>query len=306
MGKVYDALRRAEEQRAKRAQDSPEKASPLDLPPVTLPAPAPPSAAEAVPPPAISLAAFPVPAPPVESPAAFRSAKGMAALPSVDGGAAQNKRRIAVLQPESAVAEHFRTLRARLDALSDARPLRTLAVTSSIAGEGKTLSAISLAVVSAMQLGKRVVLVDCDLREGAVGAALGLRLEAGVAEVLADGMPLERAIRRADGTSLDVLGVRGLPQNPAELLASPRMRQLLEALSSRYDRVVIDLPPTLGVPDAKTVCGLCDGTVFVVRADVTQESEIENALEVLGRERVVGVVMNGAQDIATRYYGSNA
>ncbi len=211
-----------------------------------------------------------------------------------------------MLQPESAVAEQFRSLRARIEALSETRALRTLAVTSAVAGEGKTLAAISLAVVSAMQLGKRVVLVDCDMREGAVSAALGLRLEAGLAEVLSDGAPLEHAIQRADGTALDVLGVRGLPGNPAELLSSPRMRQLLEALASRYDRVVIDLPPTLGTPDAKTVCGMCDGTLFVVRAGVTQESEIENALDVLGRERVVGVVMNGAADTPAKYYGMHA
>jgi capsular exopolysaccharide synthesis family protein len=296
MGRVYDALRRAEEQRSRRAQDAGSTGFPLDLPPAAPPDSPSPPAPDPLFPTFVAVSDAPPPT--------FRPAKGVAAPASIEGGAAHNKRRIAVLQPESAVAEQFRTLRARLDAMSETRPMRTFAVTSAIPGEGKTLAAISLAVVSSMQLGKRVVLVDCDLREGAIAAALGLRLEAGLAEVLSDGAPLERAIQRADGTTLDVLGVRGLPQNPAELLASARMRQLLETLGSRYDRVVIDLPPTLGMPDAKTVCGLCDGTLFVVRADVTQEGEIENALDVLGRERVVGVVMNGAEDSAAKYYGS--
>lgn len=275
MGKVYDALRRAEEQRAHRVDE-----------------------------------AASVAAPPVESltprfegdaAAPLRRPRGAASPTPLGAGDVNNKRRIAVLQPESAVAEQFRSLRSRLDALAETRPLRTIAVTSALPGDGKTLAAISLAVVSAMHLGRRVVLVECDLREPTIGAALGLRLDAGLAEVLADGAPLEQAIQRAEGTALDVLAVRGLPQNPSELLASERMRKLVESLASRYERVVLDLPPTLGLPDAKIVSGLCDGTVFVVRADVTPAAEIETALEVLGRERVIGIVMNGAEQSSSRY-----
>lgn len=284
MGKVYDALRRAEEQRARRAEEAAEAAAP--------PSPAP-------------AARFA----PDEAPVApLHRTRALAAPASSAGGDVNNKRRITVLQPESVVAEQFRSLRSRLDALAETRRLRTLAITSALPGDGKTMAAISLAVVSAMQLGRRVLLVECDMREPTIGAALGLRVDAGLCEVLTDGAPLEQAIQRADGTALDVLAVRALPQNPSELLASEQMRKLVESLASRYDQVVIDLPPTLGLPDAKIVSGLCDGTVLVVRADVTPRAEIEVALEVLGRERVVGIVMNGAEQNAGRYgkYGSRA
>jgi capsular exopolysaccharide synthesis family protein len=276
MGKVYDALRRAEEQRSRRlheAADAGHAATGFGTP----------QRDEATP----AHSAFQRLREPISE--------------RLEGGDVNNKRRIVMLQPESAIAEQFRSLRARIDALAETRSLRTLAVTSALPEEGKTMAAISLAAVSAMQLGRRVVLVECDLREPAIAAALGLRLDAGLTEVLVDGAPLERAIQRAPGTSLDVLAVRGLPQNPSELLASEAFRHLLDQLASRYERVILDLPPTLGLPDAKTVSGLCDGTVFVVRADTTPQADIESALEVLGRERVLGVVMNGADAPTDQY-----
>src|SRR5262249_56204935 len=181
------------------------------------------------------------------------------------------------------------------------RATRTLAVTSALPGDGKTLAAIGLAVVNSMQPGRRVVLVDCDLRKPTVAQSLGLRVDAGLAEVLEGGASLEDALMRVEGSQLDVLPVRTIPPNPSELLASESMRKLLEALASRYDRVVLDLPPTLGLPDAKTVSELCDGIIFVVRADVTPEPEIASALDVIDRRRVLGLVMNGSEPVSSRY-----
>ena len=266
MGKVYDALRRAEEQRSRRLHDAAD----------------------------VGHAATDVAAP-LRSEAPALARRRDPAPDLAEGGDAHNRRRIVILQPESAIAEQFRSLRARIDALAESRPLRTIAVTSALPGEGKTMAAISLAAVSAMQLARRVLLVECDLRKPVIAASLGLRLDAGLSEILADGAPLEQAIQRAPGTGLDVLAVRALPQNPSELLASDGFRRLLEQLASRYERIVLDLPPTLGLPDAKTVSGLCDGAVFVVHADTTPQADVEAALEVLGRERLLGVVMNGAE-----------
>jgi capsular exopolysaccharide synthesis family protein len=283
MGKVYDALRKAEDQRARRLAEGA-------------------GAAVAEP-------SFPTPQPAgraADGEAVFERLRAKVAPVTAGGGDVHNKRRIVLLQPESAVAEQFRSLRARIEALGEARPLRTIAVTSALPGEGKTMAAISLAAVSAMQLGSKVALVECDLREPTIAASLGLRVDAGLAEVL-DGAPLEQAMTRAPGSPLDVLAVRGLPQNPSELLASERMDRLLETLATRYERVILDLPPTLGLPDAKTISGACDGTVFVVRADQTPQPDVEAALEVLGRDRVIGLVMNDADAELDRYrYGKYA
>lgn len=283
MGKVYDALKRAEEQRQRRVHETVSAPPSLDAEPTTAPATGAPRARGR------GLLSGLV--------------RSRRAAPRPETAGALNKRRITLLQPESFVAEQFRTLRARLDSLAASRPLRTLAVTSALPGDGKTLAAIGLAVVYSMQPGRRVLLVDCDLRQPSVAASLGLRVDAGLAELLSEEAELEDAVLRVEGSELDVLPVRAIPANPSELLSSEGMRKLLETLTGRYDRVILDLPPTLGLPDAKTVSELCDGVVFVVRADVTPEPEVFAALDVIDRRRVLGLVMNGAAPIASRYEG---
>ena len=101
--------------------------------------------------------------------------------------------------------------------------------------------------------------------------------------------------------NLDVLAVRGKPANPSELLGSPRMCELVEHAATRYDRVILDTPAALGVPDAKAVAELADGIVMVVRADVTSQHDIQAALEILDQRRLLGLVLNGAHMDQGRY-----
>ena len=113
--------------------------------------------------------------------------------------------------------------------------------------------------------------------------------------MLTDQASLDDAIIKVDGINLEVLPVRALPPNPSELLASPKMRQVIEELARNYDTVVLDTPSTLGIPDAKSVSELSDGLLFVVRADKTPEEEVEAALDVLDRRRILGLVLNDAR-----------
>ncbi|MCA9511589.1 MAG: CpsD/CapB family tyrosine-protein kinase [Myxococcota bacterium] len=212
-----------------------------------------------------------------------------------------NKRRIAILQPDSYVAEQFRMLRGRIDSVAAQRPIRTIAVTSANAHEGKSTASINLAIVTAMSLGRRVLLVDCDLRRPKIATSLAIDARAGLAEILLDRNTLDEAVVKVDNLNLDVVGVRFLPPNPSELLASPRMQAFIEEAASRYDRVIFDTPATLGLPDAKIVSELCDGLVMVVRADVTPREDVHAALEVLDRRRVLGLVLNGVDQTRERY-----
>jgi capsular exopolysaccharide synthesis family protein len=281
MGKVYDALRRADAQRAQRSAG------------------------------AAGLASAKVEAPVERAPAA-REERGRLqrlrrllrrpkSIASADDAGAINKRRYAMLQPDSFVAEQFRTLRGRLDSLAAERPVRTLCVASALPGEGKTTAAVNLALVSSLSVGRRVLLVDCDLRRPKIHTALNLRPEYGLAEVLSGQAPLDRAITKVEGTSLEVLPVRGMPSNPSELLSSDRMRALVEELARNYHQVIFDTPPTLSLPDAKIVSELTDGLVLVVRADETPQEDVQSALDVLDRRRVLGLVLNGAETDPTRY-----
>jgi capsular exopolysaccharide synthesis family protein len=278
MAKVYEALRRAEEERKRRAGDETSPLAPLDVPP----APAAPRAPERREP-------------------LWRRLGLRLRERARDSAAEVNKRRIAMLQPDSYVAEQFRALRGRLDALSAQRPIRVIAVSSPLAGEGKTTAAINLSAVTAMSVGRRVLLIDCDMRKPKVHVSLGLRPEVGLAEVLTQQVSLDQAILKIEGMNLEVLAVRGKPSNPSELLSSQRMRELVEEVATRYDRVVIDTPAALGVPDAKAVVELCDGVVLVVRADLTAQQDVEAALEILDRKRMVGLILNGAHVDRGRY-----
>lgn len=279
MAKVYDALRRAEEERKRRSGDQALPVAPLDTP-------APPATPDTQPKTVALLE---------------RVRSGLGRRRVVDTTGEVNKRRISMLQPDSHVAEQYRALRGRLDALRSDPPLRTIAVSSPLAGEGKTTSAINLSAVTAMSVGRRVLLVDCDMRKPKVHQALGLRPEAGIAEVLSDEATLDEALVKVEGMNLEVLAVRGRPSNPSELLGSPRMRELVTEVTKRYDRVILDTPAALGVPDAKAVAELCDGFVLVVRADVTVQQDVEAALDLLDRRRLLGLVLNGAHLSVGRY-----
>jgi len=95
--------------------------------------------------------------------------------------------------------------------------------------------------------------------------------------------------------------VRRTPSNPSELLGSERMRALVAEVARSYDQVIFDLPPTLAMPDAKTMCELVDGIVFVVRADQTPQDDVVAALDVLDRRRILGMVLNGTDAQPQRY-----
>ena len=205
-----------------------------------------------------------------------------------------NKRRVTLLQPESYAAEQFRTLRARIDSLALQRPLNSIAMVSANSGDGKTTAAINLAVVTSMSLDRRVLLIDCDLRRPSVHQALGLEPRGGLGEVLTGRVSFSEVVMPVEGQHLEILGVRSLPANPSELLASRHMTSLLEEVCQRYDRVILDTPAALGLPDAKIVSEQCDGLVMVMRAGVTPVNDALAALELLDRRRVLGVALNDA------------
>ena len=280
MAKVYEALRRAEEERKRKI------------------------AGGTAPVPAVDWDPTPQTAPRTTGRIANlfrRKTPAEKRLSRSSASAEANKRRIALLEPDSFIAEQFRMLRSRLDSLASEAPLRTIAVASANAGEGKSNVSVNLAIVTALSVGRRVLLVDCDMRRPTIHRSLGVEPELGLAEVLMGRCTPAEAIVKVEGTNLDLLGVRMQPQNPSELLASREMREMLVDVSSRYDWVILDTPATLGLPDSKIIVGLCDGYLLVVRAGETAREDVEAALEVLDRRRAVGLVLNGAEMGHERY-----
>ena len=213
--------------------------------------------------------------------------------PTVETATEVNKRRITMLQPESFASEQFRTLRGRIDSLATQQLIKTVAVVSANPDEGKSTASINLAIVTSMSVGRKVLLVDCDLRRPKIHTSLGLEPVVGLGEGLTGEASVEDAIMRADGVSLDVLPVRSRPSNPSELLASDAMKETIEKISGLYDQVIFDTPACLGLPDAKTITELSDGIVLVVRAATTPKQDIETVLEILDQRRVLGLLLNG-------------
>jgi len=280
MAKVYEALRRAEEERKRKVAGDVAPLPAVDWDPTPQTAPKPSKKLGSL---------------LKRTPAVGRGG------PSSNAAAEANKRRISLLEPDSFIAEQFRMLRSRIDSMAAEAPIKTIAITSANAGEGKSNVSINLAVVTAMSVDRRVLLIDCDMRRPTICRSLGLDAQNGLAEVLMGRCNLDDAIVKVEGTSLDALGVRLQPQNPSELLGSMEMQRLLEEASERYDRVILDTPATLGLPDSKIVAGLCDAYLMVVRAGDTAREDVEAALEVLDRRRAVGVVLNGADMGHERY-----
>jgi capsular exopolysaccharide synthesis family protein len=201
-------------------------------------------------------------------------------------------------------AEAYRQLRTNLQFVNvDARP-RTIAVTSSLPGEGKTSTAINLAA-SLAESEFRVCLVEADLRRPNIAMQLGLIGDVGVTSVLTGAIDVHTALQQS-GENLSVLTSGPLPPNPSELLASQNAGQMLRALADRFDFVIVDTAPLLPVSDGAEVASITDGTLMVVRAGRTTEDQLSKSLASLDNVGVqpFGILLNMAGPSAGGYgYG---
>jgi capsular exopolysaccharide synthesis family protein len=185
--------------------------------------------------------------------------------------------------PASVPAEQFRFLRTTLfnRATDRNHPLRSLLVTSTLEKEGKTTTAANLAASIALDLEKRVALVDLDLRHGTLSRAFGLSDTPGAADILEGRLPIERAIRPTRTTRLSIVP-RGLASNhPGNDMNEQKVAPLLSALLERFDMVVVDGPRVTELADAVILSTLVDGTLFVVRAGLTRREQVDHALTAL-------------------------
>ena len=210
------------------------------------------------------------------------------------GGKEPYQKLVAITDPRAAIAEAYRMLRVNVDFASIDRPARTLLVTSSGPGEGKSTTAANLAIAIA-QAGKRVILVDADLRRPTLHKIFRLSAERGVTTaLLQSGTPLESHVARTGIRNLTLMPSGPLPPNPSELLGSQRMTELTEQLRQRADVVVFDSPPALPVVDATILASACDATLLVVLAKKTRSGALRRTREQLAQSgaHVLGVVLN--------------
>ncbi|NBD13532.1 MULTISPECIES: CpsD/CapB family tyrosine-protein kinase [Corallococcus] len=222
-----------------------------------------------------------------------------------DSGASSNavdRRVVTLTAPASVAAEQYRTLYYRLERMREQRPMKVVALTSAMPGEGKTVTSVNLALAAARaNPERRILLVDADLRRGQVAPTLGMRNKQGLAELLAGECDVRDVVRRFNSTKLAVIPAGSTPEESTQVLASARMKQFLKAVREGFDEVYVDLPPTLPFADAAILGHQMDGVLMVIRANVTPSKVVNQAVEQLAGAALVGCVLNGAEVNATPY-----
>src|SRR5690625_8031 len=218
---------------------------------------------------------------------------------------ATNKMRhlITKLNPRSPVSEQYRTIRTNLQFSSVDEDLQSILITSAGPGAGKSITAANLAVVYAQQ-GLKTLLIDADLRKPTVHYTFRLNNLTGLSNVLVGSSTLENAVERVDVDYLDVLSCGPIPPNPAELLASKRMEEILYQANELYDIVIFDTPPALAVADAKILANIVDGSLVVVRSKITKIEEAERTIELIkdSKARLLGTILNDREKTNSNYY----
>lgn len=209
-----------------------------------------------------------------------------------------------VARPVSGYSEAFRAVRSAVRA-----DCRVLAICSSLPGEGKTTAALSLARVMALS-GERVLVIDCDIRRASIARDTGVDVPADLIAVLAGDAPPEQAIGADVIDGLDLMPVARSTFTPLDIFDNEAMRGLLQTLRARYDHIILDTPPLLGVADARTLALLADGVMLMIKWNATPIPAIDAALAVLERDGVslLGAVLTmvdiRSEAIGALYYSS--
>lgn len=205
--------------------------------------------------------------------------------------------------PRSPVAEAFRNLRTNIDFTAHDGVLRTILVTSVNPSEGKTTTAVNLAMTFAHS-GKRVVIIDADMRRPKIHKYFGFHNRIGLSDIFLKQRSLQEVARPWKDTTLQVITSGSLPPNPSELLTSDLMVKILEEASANYDMVILDSPPFL-VTDASVLAARADGMIMVVHPGHTHGDAVKAMLEQLSRvgARIMGVVFNRIPRSRSYYYG---
>lgn len=211
---------------------------------------------------------------------------------------------ITYYSPKAPVAEQYRSLRTNIQSLNPDNPPRTFVISSSIHGEGKSTTAVNLAVAMAQDMDKTILLGDCDLRKPAVGRLLGLKPRFGLVEVLNEEIELKQALLPTAIDNLVALPCGRIPPNPSELLGSKKMSNLLVELRSYFDYVILDAPPIIPLTDAGVLGAQTDGVLLIIQAYRTQREMVQRTYSLLARARstVLGFVLTNMRDFLPKYF----
>jgi protein-tyrosine kinase len=229
-------------------------------------------------------------------------AAGLSARRSVD--ISQQAKLVVGSETSPFFLEQYRRLAAVLHDAQVEKGLKTVMVTSAVPKEGKTLTVTNLALTLSESYGRRVLLIDADLRKPSVHEVLGTPNDRGLSDLLRSDRAEPNIV--AVSSKLSVLPAGSVRENPLAGLASARMRAFVDEIATRFDWVLLDAPPVGLLPDAQLLGRVAQAAVFVIRAGVTPYPVVDRAISELGRDCIIGTVLNGiAEDdlLTPQYYG---
>lgn len=205
-------------------------------------------------------------------------------------------------EPKSIAAESYRTLRTNIQYSSFDKDYKTIVITSSEPGEGKSTTAGNLAL-SLAEADKKVILIDCDLRKPSIHKKFKISNKKGLSDVIVEKISITEVAHKYS-ENLTILTSGKIPPNPAEMLGSNAMISMLEALKKVFDYIVLDTPPVLAVADAQILSTKADGTILVVRAQKTKRASVHNSVDLLKKvnANLIGTVLNGLESTRNNYY----
>ena len=216
-----------------------------------------------------------------------------------------NRRYVLSEKSNFSVTEAYKTLRTNVFFYLRGEGCKKLCITSDGAGEGKSITALNLSI-SFAQAGKRVLLLEADMRRPSAGRLLKMKSAPGLSDMLASLAGEQEAVHKDVFPGLDILFAGEIPPNPSELLQSKEMDALLQKFSEKYDYIIVDTPPLGVVTDASIVASKVDGTLLVVRQNYVKRTAVSKnikQLEIAGAN-IIGFVYNGQvrQNVGRRYH----
>lgn len=211
---------------------------------------------------------------------------------------------VTVTKPNDVITENFRSIRTNIQYSMIDKQFKTMMITSSAESEGKSTICVNLASVMADN-NKKILVIDADMRRPTLKKTFNLNSSIGLTSILTnEELDVLDSIQYSKESNLYLLSSGPIPPNPSELLASNKMRDLVEKLKDIFDYIIVDTPPVLAVTDAQIVADLVDGAIFVIREGVAEKQAVKKSIELLEITgvNIIGTIFNGADISKNKTY----
>ena len=206
-------------------------------------------------------------------------------------------RLVSITQPNSTYCEEYRSLRTHVLHKSQRQKLQSIVVASVNPSEGKSVTALNLAIMLAQTDGVKALIIDSDLRLPSLADYVGIETDKGLSDILSGTATLAESIVRLEPSGLHILPGGDARQDVAELLSGPRFKEILREARDMFDYIIVDAPPLGIFTDATVLINQADGAILVVRANRTKYHAIDRILDPLPKDRLLGVVLNQSEDV---------